>query len=151
MRRRRFITLLGGAAAWPLAAGAQQQDGRVRRIGFLISGAEDSEYQARLVGFRAELAKLGWIEGQNLRIDIRFSAADLNRTQAYAAELTRLAPEVVVTNGTPATRVVRGDKARGFARQDNETPVSPGTPAPEPGSGSDEQDSKHYWSRYPPD
>jgi len=108
LRRRQFITLLGGAAAaWPIAARAQQ-GGPVRRIGVLIGGAEnDPAYQARVAAFQEGLAKLGWIEGQNLRIDLRFGAADLDRIRAYAAELTRLAPEVVVTTSTPATRAVR--------------------------------------------
>jgi putative ABC transport system substrate-binding protein len=73
MKRRQFITLLGGAAAWPLAARAQLGD-RVRRIGVLASGTEpDPIVQARLAAFRQELEKLGWIERQNVRIDYRFA------------------------------------------------------------------------------
>jgi ABC-type uncharacterized transport system substrate-binding protein len=108
VQRREFITLLSGAsAAWPPAARAQQ-DTRVRRIGMLVSGAEnDPQYQARVVAFREGLAKLGWIEGRNLRIELRFGAADVDHIRAYAAELTRLASEVVVTTRTPATKAVR--------------------------------------------
>jgi putative tryptophan/tyrosine transport system substrate-binding protein len=109
MRRRAFITLLGGAAAaaFPPRA-ARAQDGRVRRIGVLLSGAEnDSEYQTRMGAFRAELAKLGWIEGQNLRLEVRFGAADQTRIRTYAAELMRLAPDVVITTSAAATRAVR--------------------------------------------
>ena len=83
MRRREFITLLGGAAAaWPLAAGAQQAD-RVRRLGILMTqAADDSEVRARLNALRQELQKLGWIEGRNIRIEYRYAEgqADLART-----------------------------------------------------------------------
>jgi len=99
LKRRDFITLLGGAAAaWPLAARAQQ-DGRVRRIALLQSGSEsDRRLMARLAAFREALAKLGWIEGRNLQTDFRLSL-DADRIRAYAAELVRLKPEVIVTSG----------------------------------------------------
>jgi putative tryptophan/tyrosine transport system substrate-binding protein len=74
VKRREFITLLGGAAAWPLAARAQQGE-RMRRIGVLMSGAEaDPELQARVTAFRQKLEQYGWSEGRNIHIDIRFSA-----------------------------------------------------------------------------
>ena len=89
MRRRNFIALLGGAAAWPLAARAQQAD-RVRRIGVLLIGpANDREGQSRLMGFLRGLQELGWTEGRNLRIDYRWAADDANRRE-YAAELIAL-------------------------------------------------------------
>ena len=96
MRRREFITLLGGAAAiWPLAAGAQQSD-RVRRIGVLIALAEsDPEAQTRAAAFRDGLQKLGWTEGHNIRIDYRW-AADADHLQTYAAELVGLTPDVIL-------------------------------------------------------
>jgi putative ABC transport system substrate-binding protein len=98
IRRREFITILGGAAAWPVGAGAQQ-DGRVRRIALLASGSEsDRRVMARLAAFREALAKLGWIEGHNLQTDFRLSL-DADRIRAYAAELVRLNPEVIVTSG----------------------------------------------------
>jgi putative ABC transport system substrate-binding protein len=108
MRRRAFMTLLGAsAAAWPLAAWPQQ-DGRVRRVGWLIGGAEnDRARQADLGALRESLARLGWIEGRNLRIDLRFAADDPDRTRAYAAELVGLAPDVIVTGGGPPTRAVQ--------------------------------------------
>jgi putative tryptophan/tyrosine transport system substrate-binding protein len=107
IKRREFMTLLTGAAtAWPLAARAQQ-DGRVRRIGWLAGGAEsDRARQADLSAFREGLAKLGWIEGRNLRIELRFAADDPDRIRAHAAELIGLAPDVIVTGSGAATSVV---------------------------------------------
>jgi putative tryptophan/tyrosine transport system substrate-binding protein len=97
LRRREFITLLGGAAvAWPIAARAQQGD-RVRRIGVLMSqAADDAEGQARLAAFLQGLQQLGWIDGRNVRIDTRWGAGDADRTRKYAAELVALAPDIIV-------------------------------------------------------
>jgi putative ABC transport system substrate-binding protein len=99
MRRRKFITLLGGAAAaWPLAAGAQQPD-RMRRIGMLwVTVETDPRSQANLAALRDGLAKLGWIEGRTLRTDVRWSL-DNDRLRAYAAELVSLKPDVILTFG----------------------------------------------------
>src|SRR6516162_9225 len=97
--RRKFITLLGGAAAWPIAARAQQ-DGRVRRIGVFMPGlADDPEYQARNAGLLQRLGELGWTVGRNLRIDYRWGAGDPEHYRAVAAELIALAPDVVVALG----------------------------------------------------
>jgi putative ABC transport system substrate-binding protein len=107
MRRRELITLLGGAAAaWPLAARAQQTE-RMRRVGVLIGGsASDPTSERYAAVFKEELAKLGWIEGRNLRIDLRF-AVDSDQSQDSAAELVSLAPDVIhVSTGAP-TRAVR--------------------------------------------
>jgi putative ABC transport system substrate-binding protein len=106
MRRREFVTLLGGtAAAWPLAARAQQGE-RVRRIGVLAGQTEDDPAnRANLAALREGLAKLGWIEGRNLRIDQRFTNSDPDRMRAYAVELVSLAPEVIVSTSAPATKV----------------------------------------------
>ena len=101
MQRREFITLLGGvAAAWPLAARAQQPE-RVRRIGVLMYlAADDAEGQARLAAFLQGLKQLGWSDGRNLRIDTRWATADDIRR--HAAELAALAPDVLVAaTGTP--------------------------------------------------
>jgi putative ABC transport system substrate-binding protein len=107
IRRREFITLLGGAVAWPLAARAQQGD-RVRRIGWLIGGAEnDLGIRASRAALREALAKLGWIEGRNLVIDIRFGEGDPERMRAYAAELIGLTPDVIVTGGGGANIVMQ--------------------------------------------
>jgi putative ABC transport system substrate-binding protein len=97
LRRREFITLLGGAAvAWPIAARAQQGD-RVRRVGVLMSqAADDAEGQARLAAFLQGLQQLGWIDGRNVRIDTRWGAGDADRTRKYAAELVALAPDIIV-------------------------------------------------------
>jgi putative tryptophan/tyrosine transport system substrate-binding protein len=97
MRRREFITLLGGAvAAWPIAARAQQGE-RMARIGVLMPTATDDPLgQSRLTAFLQALAQLGWTEGRNTRIDIRWSAADADRIRRYAAELVALAPDVIL-------------------------------------------------------
>jgi len=102
MRRRDFITLIGGAAvAWPLAARAQQGD-RVRRIGVLMNiAADDSETQARRAAFLQGLQELGWSEGRNLRIDYRWGVGDTDRHRANAAELVALAPDVILAHGGP--------------------------------------------------
>jgi ABC-type uncharacterized transport system substrate-binding protein len=96
MRRREFITLLGGAAAtWPLAAHAQGE--RMRHIGVLVGFSEnDPEWQARLVVFRQALEKFGWSEGRNIRIDYRFSRASADQAQLFAKELVTLQPEVIL-------------------------------------------------------
>ena len=101
IRRREFITLLGGAAAaWPLTARAQQGE-RVRRIGVLMHLPEsDPEAQARVRALLQGLQQLGWSEGRNVRIDYRFGAADIDRSRKYAAELIALAPDVIQASGT---------------------------------------------------
>jgi putative ABC transport system substrate-binding protein len=101
MKRRQFIALLGGAAAWPLAARAQQSGG-MRRIGVLMYlAADDAQGQARLAAFTQALQQLGWSEGRNLRIDTRWAAADDIRR--HAAELAALAPDVLVAGTGTAT------------------------------------------------
>src|SRR5215831_12994715 len=98
MRRREFITLLGGAAAagWPLAARAQQGE-RMRRVGVLLGlVADDPEGQARLARYQQALQQLGWIEGRNLRIDIRWGGGNADEVRKYAAELVALGPDVIV-------------------------------------------------------
>ena len=97
MNRRQCISLLGGAASWPLAARAQQGE-RVRRIGVLMNTAADEpESQARLAAFMQGLQELGWAVGRNLRIDYRWSPGDLGRLRKDAAELVGLHPEVMVS------------------------------------------------------
>jgi hypothetical protein len=102
MRRRAFIRLLGGAAAaWPVVASAQQ-DGRMRRIGVLMSGAEaDTELQARVKAFRQTLEQYGWSEGRNIHMDIRFSAIRSDEYQALAKEMVALQPDVIFGHTTP--------------------------------------------------
>jgi hypothetical protein len=85
LNRRAFITLLGGAAAWPLAARAQQAE-RMRRVGVLISSTEsDPQVRGQTAAFRQGLSELGWVEGRNVRIDFRFLGNDPNRLKTYAA------------------------------------------------------------------
>ena len=101
IKRRKFITLLGGAAAWPLAARAQQSAGRMRRIGVLTNLAEnDPEGQVRHAAFLKGLQELGWLEGRNLRVESRWTGGDTSRGQKYAAELVALAPDVILTTGS---------------------------------------------------
>ena len=108
MHRREFITLLGGAAAaWPLAARAQQPE-RVRRIGVLLStAADDPESSARTASFLKGLQQLGWIEGRNLRIDIRWAAGDAELYRKYAAELVALAPDVILASSSPTVAALQ--------------------------------------------
>jgi putative tryptophan/tyrosine transport system substrate-binding protein len=107
MRRREFIKLVGGAAAWPLAARAQQPE-RMRRIGVLIGFDEsDPEGQARLAAFRQGLEVLGWTDGSNLRIDYRRFSGDLDRVRAAAAELVSLTPDVILAYAPPAVAALR--------------------------------------------
>ncbi len=102
LRRREFITLLSGVAAWPIAARAQQPE-RMRLVGVLMAYAEsDSAAQSWLAAFRAALANLGWTEGRNLRIELRWSAADPDKIMALAKELTDLRPDVIFGQSTPA-------------------------------------------------
>ena len=103
MNRREFITLLGGAAAWPLAARAQQGE-RVRRIGWLNSGDEnDPRAKANVSAFTQALAGLGWTEGRNVRMELRWGGGDANRIRAVAQELVGLQPDIIVTSSTPTT------------------------------------------------
>src|SRR5262249_39486631 len=105
MRRREFITLLGGAvAAWPVATRAQQSE-RVRRIGVLVGGgldADDLDLQARVGAFQLGLQQLGWTNGQNVRIDVPAGGGDADRLRRYADELIALAPDVILTTGAAA-------------------------------------------------
>jgi putative ABC transport system substrate-binding protein len=97
MRRRDFITLLGSVAAWSIAAHAQQPE-RVRRVGVLIGVEEDAEGKARLAAFRKGMQDLGWNEGQNVQVDVRFTGGIADRARVYAAELIRSAPDVILAN-----------------------------------------------------
>ena len=105
--RREFITLLSGAAAWPLAARAQQPE-RMRRIGVLMLYPEnDSEGQLRATALRQGLQKLGWVTGRNVQIDFQWGFGDADWIRSAAAQLLRLAPDVILANGTPAARMMQ--------------------------------------------
>src|SRR5262245_13721828 len=109
MKRRQFITLLGGAAAcaWPLAARAQQPE-RVRRIGVLMNlASDDAEGQARLAAFHQALQQLGWSDGRNVRIDYRWAAGDAGRFHTYAEELLALGPDVILASATPSVQALQ--------------------------------------------
>ena len=126
MRRREFITLLGSVAAWPIAARAQQPD-RMRLIGVLMAYAQnDSTAQSWLAAFRAALAKLGWTEGSNLRIELRWSAADADAMRTLAKELVDLRPNAIFGVTTPAIGALarettdNSDRVRGRIRSDRQ-------------------------------
>jgi putative tryptophan/tyrosine transport system substrate-binding protein len=142
VKRRQFITLLGGAAAtWPLAARAEKAEG-VRRIGVLTGSAEDAEWSARFAAFKQRLRELGWIDGRNLRIDIRTTSDNVDKWRAYARELVASAPDLILVNSNPGlaalqreTRTIPivfalvGDRSEaGLSR------ASPGQAAMSPGS-----------------
>jgi putative ABC transport system substrate-binding protein len=105
MRRREFITLVGGATlTWPVAARAQQPE-RMRRIGVLMPFPKDNaEGRARIAAFLQELRQLGWIDGRNVKIEYRFDAGDLRKA---ATELLTLSPEVILASATPATAALQ--------------------------------------------
>src|SRR5215470_15874045 len=107
MRRREFIAGIGGATAWPVVARAQQGE-RVRRIGVLMPHDEnDPEGKLRYSAFTQTLAGLGWTDGGNVRMDLRWGGGDSNRIRALAQELVGLQPGIIVTGGTPATAAVQ--------------------------------------------
>ena len=107
MNRRKFITFIGGAAAWPVAAGAQQP-GRVRSIGVLVNlPANDTVTRARFGAFRRTLQELGWSEGGNLRIEYRWTEGGDDELGRYAQELVALSPEVIMGAGSPTVVALR--------------------------------------------
>ena len=115
MRRREFITLLGGAVTWPLAAHAQKPD-RMRRLGVLMAVAEsDADVRKGISIFQQTLQELGWKDGQNIRIDYRWGDADDARIQALAKELVDLQPDVLVGHSTPS--------AKGLLKQTSSIPI----------------------------
>src|SRR2546427_4581597 len=104
MKRRAFVSLLGGAAAWPLAAHAQQGK-RMRRVGVLLPyAANDPQAQTRNAAFLQGLQQLGWTVGTNVQIDYRWAAGNEDDTRKYAAELVALAPDVIFASGSAAVR-----------------------------------------------
>jgi putative ABC transport system substrate-binding protein len=109
IRRRNFITLLGGAAAWPLAAQAQQGE-RIRRIAVLQFADENDPMVKPIVSaFIQALAGLGWTDARNMRMDLRWARGDINRIRALAQELVALRPDIIVTIGTAGTTAVQGE------------------------------------------
>jgi putative ABC transport system substrate-binding protein len=105
MRRREFITLIAGAAAaWPRAAWAEADS--VRRIGVLVGSADNPQGQSRVNAFRQTLQSLGWSDEQNVRIDIRWGAANTERTEGFAKEIVGLAPDVILAETTPVVTAV---------------------------------------------
>jgi len=104
LKRRAFITLIGGAAAaWPFSVGAQQGNA-IRRLGVVMNYAEtDPEANGFLAAFTQKLAELGWIDGRNLRMDVRWAAGSVDRMRAFAKELVELQPDVILANSTPIT------------------------------------------------
>jgi len=108
MRRREFITLVGSAAVVPLVAGAQPSES-IRRVGVLMStAADDREGPARIAAFRQGLQKLGWIEGQNVRLDIRWGGGDADLDRRFAAELVALTPDVILATASSTVAALQG-------------------------------------------
>jgi putative ABC transport system substrate-binding protein len=117
MRRREFIAGIVGAVAMPIAARAQQGD-RVRRIGVLhVYDENDPEGQRRVSAFTQALADLGWTDGRNMRMDIRWHGDDNNRIRALAQELVGLQPDIIATYGTAATAALQRETLRSNGRQ----------------------------------
>ncbi len=111
MKRREFIALLGGAAAsWPHAARAQRNE-PLRRIGVLMTTADDPEGQRRLSAFREGLEKRGWVESKNIRIEVNWSVSDAERARSVVDELIGRAPDLILTSGTPATSALHRARA----------------------------------------
>src|SRR5262249_35841032 len=106
LRRREFISFLGGATAWSLAARAQQPERR-RRIAILMLTADDTDGQARITALREGLEKLGWTEGRNLHIDTRWAAGDTDRMRTYVTELVQANPDAILANGSPAVAALQ--------------------------------------------
>src|SRR5262249_10577646 len=108
VKRREFITLLGGAAAaWPLAARAQQRE-RMRRVGVLMHlAADDPEGQSRVAAFLQGLQEAGWAVGRNVNIDVRWAAGEADRYRRYAMEIVALTPDVIMTSATPSIRAMQ--------------------------------------------
>src|SRR5262245_38832369 len=108
MRRRDFLTLVSGAVAWP-CAGYAQQSGGVKRLGVLMSTQEtDPEGKAQFAGFTLALAALGWIDGRNLKMEVRWGGGgDVNRARNFAKELVALQPDVILAQGTPVTAALQ--------------------------------------------
>jgi putative ABC transport system substrate-binding protein len=108
MNRRQFITLLGGAAVWATRGARAQQGDRVRRIGVLMPGGENDPVPGPFSrAFTQALAGLGWTDGRNVRMDLRWAGGDINRIRALAQELVRLQPDVILTSSTQATAAVQ--------------------------------------------
>ena len=123
LRRREFITLLGGATAWPLAARAQQGD-RVRRIGVLIGFDDDPLVKSIASAYTRALADLGWTVGRNVRMDLRWGdGGDTNRMRALAQELVGLQPDIILTNGGPLAKC--GPQGRSLPGCKNFTALQP--------------------------
>jgi putative ABC transport system substrate-binding protein len=107
LKRREFVTLIGGVAAWPITARAQQSE-RVRRIGVLINfRADDPEGQARLTAFRQTLRELGWMDGDNVRMDVRWAGDDAELYRRYAEELVAVAPDVILAGSSPSVAALQ--------------------------------------------
>ena len=108
MKRREFISLLGGSAVtWPIALQAQQPE-RMRRVGVLMGVKSDSEGHARIAAFKQVLQSLGWIEGANVQIDVRWTEGNVaDRIRANATELVSMTPDVILANGTPVSAALR--------------------------------------------
>jgi putative tryptophan/tyrosine transport system substrate-binding protein len=108
MRRREFITILGGAAAsWPLTVRAQQTE-QLRRIGVLMNrAADDPDGQARVAAFQQALQQLGWSAGRDVRVDTRCAEDDIELSRRYAAELVGLAPDVILASGAPSVAALQ--------------------------------------------
>src|SRR3974377_592287 len=108
MRRRSFIAGLGSATVWPLAAQAQQQPERMRRIGVLMPDDEnDPDIKLRYAAFTQALAALGWTDGRNVRMDLRWGGGDTNRIRGVAQELVGPQPDIILTSGTAATAALQ--------------------------------------------
>jgi putative ABC transport system substrate-binding protein len=109
MKRRTFIAGLGSAAAWPVVGRTQQAE-RMRRIGVLIGGYEnDPSYKPRISAFTQALAGLGWTDGRNVRMDLRWGGGDTNRIRTLAQELVGLQPDIILTAGTAAIVALQGE------------------------------------------
>jgi len=106
MRRREFITLVGGAASWPIAARAQQLD-RTRLVGALVSPAADRAIQSQLVVFQEELRRIEWTDGKNIRFDTCWGSSDFDLVRSHAAALVELGPDVIFSVGAPATAALQ--------------------------------------------